>query len=293
MQDPGLAALTPSGDVGQRALTPLAICSFLLDTPNTHVSQIGPSSYFLPLAIMGNSPSTPQSRSSRTSAAPDSPVTRQISNNADHASTARSNSTRRKKSIELSDVDTSLTFTSSPAVSSIRALTNHRRKQSDRVTDISGSGDEDMLEASEGTLRGAMQGRAEHVVYGPRRSDSPLRSSTGTGGAFSPKPTAIQLPSLNYLNPLRDPDDTVHPDFTASPRLTADVLLSSDQMPVMISPVAEDIPKESPFSVSTPLARVPTPTSLSQAATILAPSPSYPFVQASNDLLPPRTSPPY
>ena len=200
--------------------------------------------------------------------------------------------TRRKKSIELSDVDTSLTFTSSPQVASVRAA--HRRKHSDRLADI--SGEDDMVESAEGTLRGAMQGRAEHVVYGPRRPNGPVMTP-----APSPKPTTIALPnpSTFVTAPLADPDDTLHPGFTASPRLTADVLLSSDHMPVIVSPVAEDGPNDSPFeshSHSPAMSIAPsTPSSLSHAASILSQSAiaEHPYPSSKTDLLPPHTSTPY
>ncbi|KAL8290067.1 hypothetical protein RQP46_003006 [Phenoliferia psychrophenolica] len=267
---------------------------------------------------MGNTASTPASRSgSARPSQPNSPVVRQSPIIPDGES-ARHKVTRRKKSIELSDVDTSLSFTSSPGVAAIRAA--HRRKHSDRMADI--SGEDDLMEPGEGTLRGAMQGRAEHVVYGPRRPNVPLplASSVGSstaavteeGGGAKPTTIALPNPSTFVSAPIPDPDDTIHPGFTASPRLTADVLLSSDQMPVIVSPIAEDLPSDSPFRTSTTGAgsiRIPTsiapqtPSSLSHAAAAILSSssvhsPAYPppmshSSAAKTDLLPPHTSPPY
>jgi hypothetical protein len=72
----------------------------------------------------------------------------------------------RRRSIELGDIDTSLTFTNasssgSEAPKTARPLSGGR-KQPTRVADIGG---DDEVEVG-GTLRGAMLGKADHVVYG-------------------------------------------------------------------------------------------------------------------------------
>lgn len=167
--------------------------------------------------------------------------------------------------------------------------------------------DEDGLGGG-GTLRGAMQGKAEHVVYGPRRD----ASAPATPHV---RPTTIALPSspLPRQAPIADPDDTIHPGFKASPRLTSAVLLSQDRMPVLSSPITEDAPQASPFGGPAPpvtpaLSRLkpdtPTTSLSAVASSIFAPSddsgtpsdpPSSggPPSSGSSFLLPPTTSPPY
>ncbi|SCZ98184.1 BZ3500_MvSof-1268-A1-R1_Chr7-1g09046 [Microbotryum saponariae] len=171
----------------------------------------------------------------------------------DDSSTTRSGRTsepgRRKKSIELSDVDPSLTF-SSRAPSLARGV---RRKTNDRIHgDIIIAPEDVDVDDPEplgsGTLRGAMQGKAEHVVYGPRRSAPPESPMTLTPTTeLASRPQAIDLPTPDITATLVDPDDTVHPGFAASPRLTAAVILSQDQMPVLVSPISEVAPTDSPL----------------------------------------------
>lgn len=181
---------------------------------------------------------------------------------------------------------------------------------------------EDLEEAGGGgTLRGAMQGKAEHVVYGPRRDEGLQSPSAGSTAPSTPnvKPTTIALPTtpLPFHAPTLDPDDTVHPGFKASPRLTSAVLLSQDRMPVLNSPVTEEAPPVvSPSTSSGPSTgsgainppvlsrpKVDTPTtSLSAAASAIfapnesstsAPHSGAPYNASSTFLLPPTTSPPY
>ena len=130
--------------------------------------------------------------------------------------------------------------------------------------------DDEIAEGAGGTLRGAMQGKADHVVYGPRRIDgiapgtpgvssvsaatsgasSPIIASRGSSSPSSSKnhtrPNSIALPpSIHVLSPalLVDPDDTTSPHFKGSPRLTSQVLLSQDRMPVIVSPITEEPPR--------------------------------------------------
>ncbi|SGY80452.1 BQ5605_C008g05390 [Microbotryum silenes-dioicae] len=169
----------------------------------------------------------------------------------DDSSTTRSGRTsepgRRKKSLELSDVDPSLTF-SSRAPSLARGV---RRKTNDRIHGdiiIAPEDVDDPEPLGSGTLRGAMQGKAEHVVYGPRRSAPPETPMTLTPTTeLTSRPQAIDLPTPDITATLVDPDDTVHPGFAASPRLTAAVILSQDQMPVLVSPISEVAPADSPL----------------------------------------------
>ncbi|KAM0745751.1 hypothetical protein T439DRAFT_360326 [Meredithblackwellia eburnea MCA 4105] len=266
---------------------------------------------------MGNNPSSQQGQGggggrSRPSH-PGSPIVRNSplpDDGGSHTRTAKPS--RRKKSIELSDVDPSLSFSTSShrdqnaALASVRAA--HRRKMSENLTAANdGSGDED-VDAPSGTLRGAMQGKAEHVVYGPRRPNEGIITTTIPSG-IKPATIALPTPTLIAPTPIADPDDTLHPGFTASPRLTSDVLLSSDKMPVIISPVTEEVPTDSPFgptdgptvggasSGGATVHSVPTrvTTSLGEAAAILAPSSvdPPPITALEHDLLPPHTSPPF
>ena len=130
--------------------------------------------------------------------------------------------------------------------------------------------DDEIAEGTGGTLRGAMQGKADHVVYGPRRIDGIAPGTPGvssvsaaTSGASSPiivsrdssspassknhtRPNSIALPpSISVFSPaqLVDPDDTTSPHFTNSARLTSQVLLSQDRMPVIVSPITEEPPR--------------------------------------------------
>ena len=170
------------------------------------------------------------------------------------------------------------------------------------MADLSG----DELEIGEGTLRGAMQGKAEHVVYGPRRDDAstPLPSATGTprrGTSTSPlennrsPPTAISLPSTS-AHSVEAPmyaDDTTHPAYKASPRLTSAVLLSQDRMPVIVSPMAEELPADSPFGPGGRQFSQGPPTSLTGAAAAIVAPISSGYPTHAPQLLPPHTSPPY
>ncbi|BGP38920.1 galactose metabolism-related protein [Rhodotorula kratochvilovae] len=229
---------------------------------------------------MGNNPSTPQappgssSRSSRSS-----PRSRTVSLPSTSASSdARPHSSRRRKpSIELPDVAPAPAHPHPPP----------RRKGSDRPPVVDEEPDPDPPEGPGGSLRGALQGKAEHVVYGPRREDDdagavlsspPALLPTPTASASAPKPAAAmaipgagpRAPGLRTpggggpglrdgsltnagmgaigASPLMDPDDTTHPGFGASARLTSAVLMSTDRMPVLGSPGRESPPKDSPFA---------------------------------------------
>lgn len=206
--------------------------------------------------------------------------------------TAKPKVARRRKSIELSDVDTSLSFTSPAGQQSAGRKARRHQETLDNI-----SGDEE--EVTGGTLRGAMQGRAEHVVYGPRRDDTLLQ--VNPLGAVVARPLlpapSISLPPSN--TPMIDPDDASHPGFQASPRLTSAVLLSSECMPVLVSPSAEEFPLDSPFggaNTSTSRKIEVRTTSLSGVFnSIAAPfevagaKPALPHLT----LLPPHTSAPY
>lgn len=183
----------------------------------------------------------------------------------------------------------------SPAPSSaglglLGAVGGPRRKLSDRVPivdDSEGDGDnqDDGEDAPQGTLRGALQGKAEHVVYGPRRGGEDAESrnvlmnppSAAHQETLS-KPVGIAIPGTGPAAiPLRtpgggaagtaaggsltnagmgaigadaliDPDDQSHPGFGASARLTSEVMASTDRMPVVNSPKHEDLPSGSPFT---------------------------------------------
>ncbi|KAK4056555.1 galactose metabolism- protein [Microbotryomycetes sp. JL221] len=201
---------------------------------------------------------------------------------------------RRKKSIELSDVDPALNFSKADAANK---LSGARRKLADRV-----GGeiivDEDDVDVEPGTLRGAMQGKAEHVVYGPRRDDGALpilnNPATLAPTKTATRPTTIALPSPQIIMPSPiDPDDTTHPGFQNSPRLTSEVIMSQDRMPVLSSPIRDETqtstnPFEQSIAAGSRVVRpfVDTPTSLSQAASAI-------FTPDDAALLPPTTSPPY
>ncbi|KAK4055732.1 galactose metabolism- protein [Microbotryomycetes sp. JL201] len=228
-----------------------------------------------------------------------SPRMRNVGLPDDHAqhnkqTSSPKSSGRRKKSIELSDVDPALNFSKTDAASK---LSGARRKLADRV-----GGeiivDEDDAEIDTGTLRGAMQGKAEHVVYGPRRDDGALPKLTDPATLAASKaparPTTIALPSPHLAMPSPiDPDDTTHPGFQSSPRLTSEVIMSQDRMPVLSSPIRDETGTggSNPFEQSMGntrivRAKVDTPTSLSQAASAI-------FTPDDASLLPPTTSPPY
>ncbi|GAA5864351.1 hypothetical protein JCM1840_006754 [Sporobolomyces johnsonii] len=174
-------------------------------------------------------PSTRSSRSPRTrnvslppSHDSSTPLSRASSTSSSAADPAHR---RRKKSIELSDVvDSSLRFShaatrqgsASSADSSLsasttggrnamsRAPSGARRKGSDRLPVLAdderdGEDAEDDDDASGmddgevGTLRGALQGKAEHVVYGPRRQDD----GTGLAPALAlAKGPIVALPTI-------------------------------------------------------------------------------------------------
>lgn len=214
---------------------------------------------------MGNNQSsvpTP-SRSARTLSKPPSSAgegfgsSSAASSSDEHtASTSSASSRRRKKSIDLADIDTSLSFGHGRTKSSARA--------SSIQPDLAALDEGDEVE---GTLRGAMQGKAEHVVYGPRRPESEVGATIpsvagvvtlpSTDAASHARkvglmragaPTAISMPgsSIDAQRPM-DPDDTMHPNYAKSARLTSDVLMSSEQMPVIVSPETEEGPESSPF----------------------------------------------
>jgi hypothetical protein len=217
---------------------------------------------------MGNTASTSQATTPRPGRSlPASPIVKTVSLPDDPNPSARAKFSRRKKSIELSDVDTSLSFTSSPAVAAARV--GSRRKNERAVGDL--SGEEDEADLAVGTLR----------------------------GAITVRPTTIALPahSLTVPAPLLDPDDTLHPSYKASPRLTSDVLLSSDRMPVIVSPAGEDGPPGSPFvttgagagAVSQPML----PVSLSSAVAGIVASSTVDAGSVPQILLPPHTSSPF
>ncbi|KAI5480421.1 AMP-activated protein kinase beta subunit [Pseudohyphozyma bogoriensis] len=256
---------------------------------------------------MGNNASTPQTRTPRASH-PSSPLPRTSPLPDDAAALPRHKSGRRKKSIELAD-DSSLQFTHSSGSQGGAS----RRKLGLGVN----ADEEEAVDDGNWTLRGAMQGRAEHVVYGPRREESsdghpdiiPSRHIPPTSTSIG-RPVTIALPPHPMFTPapLTDSDDVIHPGFKGSPRLTSDVLMSSDKMPVMTSPMTEEGgSKEYPFGPAPDAAkpsfpalndvsRPPTPVSLTGVAqAILAPvtpAPTFATVAAHN-LLPPTTSTPY
>lgn len=110
----------------------------------------------------------------------------------------------------------------------------------------------------EGTLRGAMQGKAEHVVYGPRRDTGALpaldpavlEGSTVTRSASQSRPQAISMPPPTMTTGASmDADETLHPGFKSSPRLTSEVLLSQHRMPVLSSPM-HDPSNGNPFEAA-------------------------------------------
>ncbi|GAA5918526.1 hypothetical protein JCM1841_003282 [Sporobolomyces salmonicolor] len=174
-------------------------------------------------------PSTRSSRSPRTRNI-SLPASHDSSIPLSRASSTSSSATdpahrRRKKSIELSDVvDPSLRFShaatrqgsASSAGSSIsastaggrnalsRAASGGRRIGSDRLPVLAdderdredGEDDDDasgMDDGEVGTLRGALQGKAEHVVYGPRRQDD----GTGLASALAlTKGPIVALPTV-------------------------------------------------------------------------------------------------
>ncbi|GAA5893922.1 hypothetical protein JCM8208_001278 [Rhodotorula glutinis] len=222
---------------------------------------------------MGNNPSTPQAPPGSTRSSRNSPRSRTVSlpSTADSPAPAqqhqhRPHSTRRRKpSIELPDVQPS------PQLP--------RRKGSDRPPVVDEELDPDPPEGQGGSLRGALQGKADHVVYGPRRQDDEATllktppALVPTPTAPPPKPAAaMAIPGTGTArpsprtpggggpgardgsltnagmgaigaSPLMDPDDTTHPGFGASARLTSAVLMSTENMPVVGSPPSrEDVP---------------------------------------------------
>jgi hypothetical protein len=165
-----------------------------------------------------------------------------------------------------------------------------RRKLSDRVPIVNDSeADNDPPEeGTTGTLRGALQGKAEHVVYGPRRGTQDDDDDDGSRAVLLNPPSAAQQETLSKpvgiaipgtgptaiplrtpggggagardasltnagmgaigATPIMDPDDTTHPGFGASARLTSAVMASTDRMPVVNSPKNEDLPPPPPGS---------------------------------------------
>ncbi|GAA5935976.1 hypothetical protein JCM3775_003548 [Rhodotorula graminis] len=131
---------------------------------------------------MGNNPSTPQAPPGSTRSSRNSPRSRTVSlpSPADSPAHAQQqhrphSSRRRKPSIELPDVQPS------PQLP--------RRKGSDRPPVVDEELDPDPPEGQGGSLRGALQGKADHVVYGPRRQDDET-TLLKTPPALVPTPTA-------------------------------------------------------------------------------------------------------
>lgn len=114
---------------------------------------------------MGNNPSTPQAPPGSSRSSRNSPRSRTVSlphpaspSTGPSSAPERPHSSRRRKpSIELPDVQPS------PHLP--------RRKGSDRPPVVDEELDPDPPEGQGGSLRGALQGKADHVVYGPRRQD--------------------------------------------------------------------------------------------------------------------------
>ncbi|GAA5986377.1 hypothetical protein JCM10908_003729 [Rhodotorula pacifica] len=192
----------------------------------------------------------------------------------------------------------STTTTTSPPLSKSAAglgllgsVGGPRRKLSDRVPIVNDSEEVDNdapEEGTSGTLRGALQGKAEHVVYGPRRGAADYDDDGSRAVLLNPpsaaqqetlsKPVGIAIPGTGPTaiplrtpggggtgargdasltnagmgaigaTPIMDPDDTTHPGFGASARLTSAVMASTDRMPVVNSPRREDLPSGSPFT---------------------------------------------
>ncbi|GAA6050017.1 hypothetical protein JCM3770_001916 [Rhodotorula araucariae] len=237
---------------------------------------------------MGNNPSTPQAPPGSSRSSRSSPRTRTVPLPSTSADTRPHSTRRRKPSIEL------------PDVAPVQAHPPPRRKGSDRPPVVDEEPDPDPPEGPGGSLRGALQGKAEHVVYGPRREDDdavavlsspPALLPTPTASASAPKPAAAmaipgagpRAPGLRTpggggpglrdgsltnagmgaigASPLMDPDDTTHPGFGASARLTSAVLMSTDRMPVVGSPPRESPPNDSPFAQRAGKNEVPQPVS--------------------------------
>ncbi|GAA5834280.1 hypothetical protein JCM11251_000591 [Rhodosporidiobolus azoricus] len=87
----------------------------------------------------------------------------------------------RKKSLDMPDVSASSSTTTTPSTTAVSSAASSRRstrsfsgsmrrKGSDRVPVVDEEADPDEPPVG-GSLRGALQGKAEHVVYGPRRDD--------------------------------------------------------------------------------------------------------------------------
>ncbi|GAA5993898.1 hypothetical protein JCM11641_004735 [Rhodosporidiobolus odoratus] len=182
--------------------------------------------------------------------------------------------TRRKKSIDMPDVIAPPLRTTNSSV---------RRKTLERPPVVDEELDPDPPEdgAAVGSLRGALQGKAEHVVYGPRRDeDSAALSNLPTLPAtvVKSKPVAMAIPgalaggrpsartpaggaaggrdgsltnagmgAIGASAMPMDPDDTTHPGFSTAPRLTSAVMMSTDTMPIVGSPKTEGFPEGSPF----------------------------------------------
>ncbi|GAA6019095.1 hypothetical protein JCM10207_006541 [Rhodosporidiobolus poonsookiae] len=243
---------------------------------------------------MGNNASTPSEGrgGSGTSSRRTSPRSRNVPlpSSSSHPSTAHDRPTgRRHRSIDMPDVVPPPSRTGSGTGAG-------RRKHSDRIPVVDEELDPDPPEGPRGSLRGALQGKAEHVVYGPRRDDDDVAavllnppelpattapskpvamaipgaggrgSGSGTrtpaGGAAGGRDGSLTNAGMGAIGadamPM-DPDDTTHPGFGASARLTSDVLMSTERMPVVGSPRHEDLPADSPFRPSTPAATAQPP----------------------------------
>lgn len=136
-----------------------------------------------------------------------------------------------------------------PAPGRNRVPSQRRRPKSDTLdSDVGRSIRRLALEAEEdqdvpgGTLRGAMQGRAEHVVYGPRRVDGiappvvsrevepPSRASNSPVVASVPLPETEPEPVA--LKEVIDPDDTSHASYATASRPTTSVMSSHEPPPL-------------------------------------------------------------
>lgn len=252
---------------------------------------------------MGNSTSSPTSPNLPSPPPPPAPSRRNTTTpragTLDGTSkTTAGHALAQRRSIELNDVDISLKFTSTTSNTSTPSTTGRPhsgRKLTAKVADIEVDDDE-----PEGTLRGAMLGKASHVVYGPRRIDGiapPLPSAAviplSDDNAVRP-PTSIAISTKSpAITRLTDPDDTTHPLYKASSRLTSQVRLSSDEMPIIVSPVdpsplASRLAPSSSSTVvlppNTPLLRNISSSALSTTSSVASHSGETP---SSNQLLPP------
>ncbi|GAA6001256.1 uncharacterized protein JCM10292_006979 [Rhodotorula paludigena] len=148
---------------------------------------------------MGNNPSTPQappgsSRASRTTPGHRPVALPSAAGTITTVSTSGSGR-RHKPPLELPDVAPSHPSSSAHSARSLasssaahQAHPPPRRKPSDRPPVVDDEPDPDPPEGPGGSLRGALQGKAEHVVYGPRRSDT---DDDGIAVALHSPPTLV------------------------------------------------------------------------------------------------------